>query len=235
MSYRPIIAEAPTREAASSFVADMAANALGTAIAWHGRASLALSGGNTPVRCMEMLPERVIDWSAVHVGLVDDRFVPASDDGSNEALVRRTLLQGRGSSAKFLPMWQDGKTPETAAQLANNTYNSLVPFDFMLLGMGGDGHTASWFPHTKDLDVALTSEDRVIAIDSEGVAGARGFRRRLTLTKSAVAKTQCAALLLFGEDRRNIFLESLEMTPDERPIRAAVDALGDKLFVVWAA
>lgn len=224
----------PSREDASMAVAERAAGALTSAIDARGSASIALSGGNTPVRAMSILSETKLDWTQVTIGLVDERFVPNDEDGSNEGLVRRTLMHGEAEHATFLPMWRGGESPKSAASLANTSYLPHSPFDFILLGMGGDGHTASWFPETADLETALSSQEIVIAVDSENVEGARGFQHRITLTQNAISEARDAVLLLFGDDRRETFETSLDLDPSSRPVRAAVDALGPKLTVFWA-
>lgn len=222
------------RESASSTVAERAADALRGAIEETGSARLALSGGNTPHRAMELLAGKSIRWEKVVVGLVDDRFVPPDHEGSNERLVKSKLMTGNAATAEFLPMWHDDLDYLSAADVSNKHYGPASPFDFMLLGMGGDGHTASWFPQTKDLRIALSSDKTVIGVDSEGVPGARDFRHRITLTRAAIESAKLAVLLLFGEDRIATFQESLQMDAADRPIRAAVDALGTRLIVVTA-
>ncbi|MBS3997266.1 MAG: 6-phosphogluconolactonase, partial [Hydrogenophaga sp.] len=71
------------------------AAALRAAIAARGQASLAVSGGKSPIPLFEALREQALDWSAVSVVLVDERVVPRDHADSNTALVACHLLQGR--------------------------------------------------------------------------------------------------------------------------------------------
>lgn len=234
MSLQPDFQNFDTRESASARVAELASTSLQRAIQSHREASIMLSGGNTPGRSMELLSQASLDWQKVTAGLVDERFVAPNEEGSNEQLVRSTLLQNAARSAKFISMFHENASLKESAQIANDSYKHVSPITFVLLGMGSDGHTASWFPGTDHLETALTSEESVIAVDSNDVSGARNFRYRLTLTKSALASSQDAVLLLFGEEKKRVYLESLHMTPQERPIKAAIEALGAKLTVIWA-
>jgi 6-phosphogluconolactonase len=70
------------------------ADALRAAIAARGRASLAVSGGKSPIPMFEALREQDLDWSRVTVVLVDERVVPRDHQASNTGLVARHLLQG---------------------------------------------------------------------------------------------------------------------------------------------
>lgn len=234
MSRLPAFLSYRTREDASIMVAQLAGISLRGAIEANGTASIMLSGGNTPGRSMELLSKADLDWEKITAGLVDERFVSPSDEGSNEQLVRTKLLQNAATGAKFIPMFHDNTSPEDSATAANEIYQHVMPITFALLGIGSDGHTASWFPATEDLETALNSPANVIAVDSKDVPGARNFRYRLTLTKSALASTQKAVLLLFGDEKKRVYLEALNKDPAERPIKAAVDALGANLTVIWA-
>lgn len=224
-----------TRQEASSALAESAVASLAAAIAARGEASVAVSGGSTPGPAMLAMSKAKIDWRKVFVGLVDERFVSADHDASNEALARRTLLQNEAASAQFLPMWQPGADPEEAASAASAAYSAALPFDFVLLGMGPDGHTASWFPGSADLGQALASDAApVVAVDATGCPVAGEHTTRLTLSLPALASSRHAALLVFGEEKKAILDTSMSLPAEERPIRAAADALGDRLTIYWA-
>ncbi len=88
------------------------AEALRARIASHGRASLAVSGGRTPARFLEVLSGAPLDWAKVTVTLVDERWVPESSERSNAALVRQHLLRGPAAVARFIPLYTGAPTPE---------------------------------------------------------------------------------------------------------------------------
>ncbi|MBW8315700.1 MAG: 6-phosphogluconolactonase, partial [Hydrogenophaga sp.] len=76
-------------------LAEHIASALRTAISARGQASLAVSGGKSPIPLFEALREQDLDWSKVTIVLLDERVVPRDHADSNTALVARHLLQGR--------------------------------------------------------------------------------------------------------------------------------------------
>ena len=225
-----------SREEASLAASAVLHGALASAIRELGRARLVVSGGSTPRRTFELLSATDLDWQDVLVGLVDERFVPPSDPASNEALVRSALLQDKAARADFLPMWRDDLTIEIAAREAATTYCADGDFDALLLGMGEDGHTASWFPGADGLEALIDPEAEawVDWIDATGCPVAGDVPQRLTLTWPAISTAHQAVLLIFGETKRAVYEASLSADRLERPVRAAVDALGARLCVIWA-
>ncbi len=128
-------------------LATRVADALSAGITARGRASLAVSGGSTPKAFFKALSSAGIDWPKVTVTLVDERFVPPENDRSNHKLVAENLLQNAARAAAFVPLYHAGETAEEAATEATTaTAGICQPFDVAILGMGTDGHTASFFP-----------------------------------------------------------------------------------------
>ncbi|MBX3428440.1 MAG: 6-phosphogluconolactonase [Hyphomonadaceae bacterium] len=173
------------------------AEALKTGISERGAACAALSGGSTPEPAYRLLAAMPLDWPRVTFALVDERFVPPTDPASNEALLRRSLARATSGGATLLPMYE-ASTPEGAASRANTPYAGQT-IDLALMGMGADGHTASWFPQSPDLGAALHDARTVIAVTAKGAAGSS---ERLTLTRSALAQAKRIALLITGAEKR---------------------------------
>ncbi|MCA8901581.1 MAG: 6-phosphogluconolactonase [Hyphomonas sp.] len=226
-----------TRAEAAEFAGALISGALETAVADKGRASLFVSGGSTPGPLFDLLSEADLPWTNVTLGLVDERWVAPEDPASNERLVRARLLKGRAGAAGFLPMRTIEESADVAARGRNLAYAPHCdPADIVLLGMGNDGHTASWFPGSSGLLYALSPEqdESVVAIDATGCPVAGENVHRLTLTGPAVARARQAVMLLFGNDKLDVLERALSSDPTDMPVRHAIDKLGPCLTVVWA-
>ena len=226
-----------TRDAALDFAAKFVAGGLERAIADRGRADFMTSGGSTPGPLFDRLSDWDLPWECVTVGLVDERWVPLDHDFSNEALVRTRLLKGPAGAAGLTPMKTLAATPRDAVADRNAAYAPhCAPADVLLLGMGGDGHTASWFPGAKGLETALTPADgeTIAAIDATDCPGAGSNTQRLTLTGPAVTSAHMALMLLFGDEKLDVLERALKSDPMDMPVRHAIDRLGPRLTIIWA-
>jgi len=219
------VREFASRDALMQATADCIAEALNDAILARGAACAALSGGETPEPAYRALATHPLDWPRVTLLLVDERFVPPSDPASNEGMLRRALATALASGARLLPMFADNATPDEAAARADAVY-AREQIDIALMGMGDDGHTASWFPRSLNLAAALdlANPRTVIAVNAPGAAGSAA---RLTMTRSAIAKARNRLLLLAGEKKR----QALQAQGANAPV-AALLQIGADIF--WA-
>lgn len=222
-----------TREAAAEAAALMIAQALEAGLTEDGAASLMVSGGNTPKRVFALLSKANLDWARVTVGLVDERWVAPDHPDSNERLVRSALLQGKAAVATFLPMKTSAALPADAEAACNALYapHCAAP-DFVLMGMGGDGHTASWFPGMDGLAGIVSPDEARCVAAVEAPQAVQPLR--MTLTGPAVYAAKQALLLVFGAEKRSMLLAASEVDPMAVPVRFAIDGLGRRLSVYWA-
>ncbi len=222
-----------TREAAGAHVAALLEGALRQQVASAGQACLLASGGSTPGPVYERLGACDLDWSKVDIGLVDERWVGADDPASNAGLVARTLMAGAAGGPRFHPMKTPAAHPAGALADREPVYARLCAMaPVVLLGMGPDGHTASWFPHASGLDGAMEPGNaRMLgAIDARGSQVAGDHPSRMTLTARALACAGLVVLLISGEDKRVV----LENRAAGLPVHVAEKLLGAKLKEVWA-
>ncbi|PTE11314.1 6-phosphogluconolactonase [Mesorhizobium helmanticense] len=207
------------------------AGRLTKAIAERGTGLLAVSGGTTPAKFLAALSKIPIAWDRVTVTLVDERFVPASSPRSNAGLVAANFLQNAAAAATFVPLYHEAAGIETAAASDDAALQSLPwPLDVVVLGMGTDGHTASFFPDADDLAKLLDPSSTRIVLP---VRAASAGEPRLTLSLARIVAAGFIALHIEGEDKRTAFEGA--MGPGARkPIRAVIDAAPKTVEVFWA-
>lgn len=172
------------------------AEALREAIARRGQASLVVSGGRSPLAFFAALAQQPLPWRQVRLSLADERWVPPTHADSNEALVRRHLLCGPAAEAQWCGLYQAADSLEQAAERADQACAELAPIDVLVLGMGDDGHTASLFPHSPQLALALRPDcpRRVLPMQAPSEP-----RQRLTLTLPLLAGARLSLLAIQGQ------------------------------------
>jgi 6-phosphogluconolactonase len=201
------------------------------AIKARGKALLAVSGGTTPVHLFKMLSETELDWWQVTITLVDERFVPPTSSRSNEGLARRDLLRGKAAAANFVGLYYGAATVEEAAGKAEAALSSLpYPFDLVVLGMGPDGHTASFFPDDPDLARPLDLSGKRIVLP---IHAASAGEPRLTFSLPKLVEARHLALHIEGADKKQVLEKALGDGP-RLPIRAVFDAAKKPVEIYWA-
>lgn len=224
--------ETMTAELATCVIADLEA-----ALEVRGKAVLAVSGGSTPADLYRTLSQAPIDWARITVLLVDERWVAPDAPGSNERFVRETLLQGPASAARLAGLKTPAASPFDAVETLQPDIAALGPPDVVILGMGADGHTASWFPHARGLDEALAPDGAAIAaIEARPSAVTGDHLQRMTLTRATLARAGRLLLMMRGADKRAA-LEAALGAGDvaEMPVRALLRAGNLPLDIHWTA
>lgn len=224
---------APNPGALADTAAEFIAARLEKALDRDGRASLALSGGSSPRLTHEKLGDKPLAWKGVGVSLVDERWVPAGSEGSNADFIHDCFAERPAAQAHFVPLYNGHETPAKGLDAAEQALAMIKqPFDVCVLGMGSDGHTASWFPNAPDLDSALDSNNHrtLCAPDASGQAGSSGFAERISLTYAAVADAACAVLLLPSVKKWAVFQSIADKSSHDAPVNA-LRSLGNRLHV----
>lgn len=223
----------PDLDALSSDLAQQIADNLGAAIAARGRASLVVSGGRSPRRLFEYLRSQPLDWSRIWVVLADERWVEPSDPDSNERLVRDVLLQDLAAGARFAGLKNPAATPELGAAAAWATLAAVPrPFDAVILGMGDDGHTASLFPASPNLDGAL---DPAAAAGCVGMRAPTPPQMRLSLNLAALLDSRRIVILITGEAKWQTYAAACQAGPArEMPVRSVLRQRSTPVDVIWS-
>lgn len=209
--------------------------AIEQSIADRGKALIVLTGGGTGIALLKHVGAHDLDWSKVHLFWGDERYVPHDDDERNDKQAREALLDHIDiPAANVHPMpASDGEFGDdlaAAAQAyetvlaANASSGEPAPdFDVHLLGMGGEGHINSLFPHTPA--VAETIRLVVGVEDSP-----KPPPRRITLTLPAIARSREVWLIVSGDAKADAVAAALGgAAPDDVP---AAGARG-RLNTVW--
>jgi 6-phosphogluconolactonase len=210
-------------------VGDRLIGAITDAIAARGRALIVLTGGGTGIGLLEHVRDNGggIDWSKVRLFWGDERYVPESDDERNEKQAREALLDHvdiPAANVHAMPA-SDGEFGDDidAAALAYEQVLAAVAdagepvpaFDVHLLGMGGEGHVNSLFPHTGA--TRETTRQVVGVTDSP-----KPPPNRITLTLPAVQRSREVWLVVAGADKADAVAAAVGgADPDDVPAAGA--------------
>ncbi|NNL12037.1 MAG: 6-phosphogluconolactonase [Pseudomonadales bacterium] len=190
-------------ELAAALAIDVAGK-LNKAIVQRGIASVAFSGGSTPKLFLRALAAQTVDWSRVQVSLVDDRCVAASEDRSNARLLQAALFDLLAVKPQFHPLYIEG---ESLACCEQRIANLPLPFDCLVLGMGDDAHTASFFPDADNLAEMLELSDTRLIGETRSKAS---VERRLTFRLPAVLASRNIILHICGPGKWQVLNHACE-------------------------
>jgi 6-phosphogluconolactonase len=232
---KPELVEFSSREDLAAGLAARVKAALEEAIAARGRAILAVSGGSTPVKFFQALSKLELAWEQVTIMLVDERMVPASHERSNARLVRDNLLQNRAANAFFVPMYSGAFDEGDAAHQIETLMKRarLVPADFVILGMGNDGHTASFFPGGDHLADAIDPLQEALVLPMHATSAGE---TRLTVTLPVLLAAREIALHIEGAGKRAVLDRALAdgTRALDMPVRAVFENSVKPVAVYWA-
>lgn len=170
-----------------------------------GGFTLGLAGGSTPRATYEALRGRATGWDRVDAWLSDERWVPPDDERSNGRMAAEVLMDHVG--ARFhRPRWSELMEPRDSAAHYEAALRSLHEHrpDLILLGVGGDGHTASLFPGS----AALDERERWFVANEIPASG----ERRLTATYPLLWRARRLMVITTGETKAEAVRDSFAGT-----------------------
>ncbi len=212
-------------------LADRICSKLEQGLAERGTAILALSGGSTPKLLFQVLSNKKIKWQNVIVTLVDERWVDENDERSNARLVKEHLLINNAASARFVPLYQPGNIAQEIPRLEMQLQSLPLPFDVVVLGMGSDGHTASFFPGGDNLEAAVDEAGKSL-LSSMRAPGAG--EPRVTFTLPPLLESRFLALHIEGTEKLNVLEHAMnDGDANLMPVRHVIRN-SDNLEVFWA-
>lgn len=216
----------PDREVLAMGLADDLASDLKNCLLTHDRVTFCVPGGSSPGETFATLSGADLEWSRVSVVLGDERWVPEGHPRSNTTLIRSTLLTDRASAARLVPMVNEAATPDAGIPDLLAGVEAVLPISVLLLGMGGDMHTASLLPDGDALEVAMAADAPIlVAMRAPSVEDPR-----ITMSRRVLADAMSTHVLVTGEDKR----EALERAQRLGPLEAPIAAFLREATVHWA-
>ncbi|MDX6475331.1 MAG: 6-phosphogluconolactonase [Gaiellaceae bacterium] len=170
--------------------------------------SIVLTGGSTPGVAYERAAALEPDWSAVTLWWGDERCVPPDDERSNYRLAKETLLDRLSAQPREVHRIRGELEPADAAAELDKALEG-VELDLLLLGLGPDGHVASLFPGSPQLEV----EDRRA---TTGPPGLEPLVERVTMTMPVLRSANRIVFLVSGESKANAVVRAFggDITPE---------------------
>ena len=190
--------------------------------------TLAVSGGSSPRPFLQTLSTEPFDWARIAVTLVDDRWLPETDNDSNSRFAHETLLQNAAKAAAFWPLVDTSQSLEAHVAALNADARRTLP-DVAVLGMGEDGHTASIFADAPEWDFAITTPDHFVAVHPGAAPHAR-----VSWSMSALKQMGRLFLLIAGPRKLDV-LNAAAAAPQKNAISQLANDKGVRLDVYWCA
>lgn len=188
--------------------------------------TVALSGGHTPKAFFEVLarsPYRnELPWDKVVFFWGDERCVPPDDVESNFKMTNDALLSHveiPGSNIHRVlgenpPGEEAGRYESEIEKYIRSNGNGFPRFDWIFLGMGEDGHTASLFPGAP----TLLEKERICVVATHPQTG----QKRISITFPVINNTKRVSFLVAGAEKEFVLKEIFEKSPDSLPYPASM-------------
>ena len=209
------------------------------AIQEHGRFVVALSGGSTPRGMHQELVQNFasrLPWDKVFFFSVDERHVPPDSPESNYRMANEALFSKLPVPAEHIFRIQSelhdaGEAAQNYERTLRNFFRPATGefprFDFILLGIGSDGHTASLFPGTTAL------EERENWVVANWVEKLSAFR--ITLTYPVLNRAASVMFLISGDEKAEIVAKALQIPGANLPCQRVRPVDGELLWFLDAA
>jgi len=219
-------------ETLAAALAHTIAAKLQSALQLREQAVLAVSGGTTPKLFLRELAQQPLDWTQITITLVDERWVPLAHPRSNEGALRAALQGHPAAAARIVSLHNGAATPEEALPEIEARIAVLPPFDAVVLGMGTDGHTASFFADGDQLEAALDPHACAAVVS---MRAASAGEPRISLSLSRLIDARALYLHIEGESKLDVLEHALcgDDVGVQYPIRAVLTQTRSPLIAYW--
>lgn len=195
--------------------------------------SLALSGGSTPIKIFQYLSTNYknrLNWNRIKFFWGDERCVPPDNNDSNYKLAKEILFEPLNISEEniFRILGEENPVDESdryskVLQTELCSRNGIPKFDFILLGMGEDGHTASIFPQ----EINLFHSHNFCQVAEHPISS----QKRITLTGKIINNASTIAIAAIGESKAKKIFDVVKRNREADPYPVSlVNPLEGKLY-----
>lgn len=178
--------------------------------------NIVLTGGGSVGHAYELAAMLEPDWTKVDVWFTDERCVGTDDERSNYRMVDETLLSRVTTQRVHRMRGELGR--EQGSTLYDQELSPVERFDFILLGMGPDGHIASLFPGQPTLDV---TERKAIGAE----AHLEPYVDRITLTLPMLRGAREILYFVTGQDKADACVRAFDGEPSRETPASLVRAI----------
>jgi NADP-dependent aldehyde dehydrogenase len=208
-------------------LANIVAKKLSDAVLHNGHASLAVSGGKSPIVFLNALSHKNLKWDNITVSLVDERCVHTDSNDSNEKLVRDNLLINHAKMARFVGLYNTQSISNAVTDL-NTSTDIPEKFDCIVLGMGDDGHFASVFPNSDNVQNGLYDEEFKYSTQTAPTEPTH----RISMNMPFIAKADLICLAIAGDNKLKILDSVLNGDENDYPIGYLLKKVKINIFYV---
>ena len=161
--------------------------------------SIGLSGGNTPKLAYSMMLNDIKDFSNITFWTIDDRWVPLTDENSNQKMINSNFEQ---TDAKILSIKYSGDDPLQDAEFYSKSLKENISnFDSGVIGLGDDGHIASLFPNT----TGLNENEKLFIANEVNIIS----KWRISSSFKLLSSISNLYLLVTGENKKEILNKAI--------------------------
>ena len=199
----------------------------------RGTAAIGLAGGSTPMAAYAEFAAADMPWQKVRLALIDERFVPLSDNQSNEANIASAFAGIKSRLGAWLGLYRNADDIAACAQTAGEAMQAFgLPFDVTVVGMGSDGHIASLFAESPDYAAAMQPDNpgliAPIRFAEESKTG------RLSMSLQALLKTRHVLICITGDEKREVLQHSLDGSAPHYAVARFLAAYQGPVEIYWS-
>ncbi len=189
----------PDTETLASAAAEYLSDQINECIERRGSCHIALPGGTTPGRCLELLSRKPLPWHKIHAYLGDERCYPVGHAERNDTMIAETFWSRIEAPEDHFHRIPAELGPEPAAQRYARLIDALDRLDIVVLGMGEDGHTASLFPG----NAALNDQRTVVPVFN----APKPPEERVSLSLATLQQAGQRLVLVSGKNKHDALMQ----------------------------